>query len=228
MPRYEILLFDADNTLFDFSLAEEIALKEALETHGISATTKVVRLYSEINDALWKKLERGEIDKYRLRYERFETLCEQLKYDCDTRALADAYTDALGRQCVMIRGAEELCHTLSKTHRMYIVTNGIGTVQRSRFARSAIREDFLGLFISEEIGCEKPARAYFDRVFEQIPQFDRAKTLIIGDSLTSDIRGGVGAGIDTCWFNPKGQKCPHEDLKITYTITSLEELYDLV
>ena len=228
MKRYEILLFDADNTVLDFTAAEASALKKVLTAYDLPVDYETVSTYAKINDGLWKMLERGEIEKTRLRYRRFEDFLLHFGYDRPAREIADAYTAALSEECILIPGMADLCRSLSSRYRMYIVTNGIGAVQRSRWARTEIRDCFLDLFISEELGYEKPAREYFDIVAERIPHFDREKTLLIGDSLSSDMRGGQNAGIDTCWFCRSDEAKPPEGLTVTYTVRNAEELYALL
>ena len=228
MKRYEILLFDADNTVLDFTAAEASALKKVLAAYDLPVDDETVSTYAKINDDLWKMLERGEIEKTRLRYRRFEDFLLHFGYDRPAREIADAYTAALSEECILIPGMADLCRGLSSRYRMYIVTNGIGAVQRSRWARTEIRDCFLDLFISEELGYEKPAREYFDIVAERIPHFDREKTLLIGDSLSSDMRGGQNAGIDTCWFCRSEEAKLPEGLAVTYTVRNAEELYALL
>ncbi len=227
MVRYPILLLDADETLFDFARAEHEALCDCLRGIGMTPDADVVRTYSEINDGFWKMLERGEIDKETLRVARFGAFCRHYDLDVDVTALAFAYTDALATKSYLLPGALETCRTLAEQCRLYIVTNGIGTVQRGRFEPSPLRPLIQDLFISEELGAEKPKKEYFDAVTTRIEGFDPRKALMVGDSLTSDIRGGINAGIDTCWLNRKGKEAPAE-LPITYTISTIEELVPLV
>jgi FMN phosphatase YigB (HAD superfamily) len=137
--------------------------------------------------------------------------------------MATAYTDFLSTKSYLIDGALATCRALSGECRLYVITNGIGYVQHGRFDPSPISRYFSGTFISEELGAEKPDRAYFDRVAAMIEGFDPATTLIVGDSLSSDMAGGVASGIDTCWFNPRGGACP-ESLPITYTVARLEDV----
>lgn len=227
MAKYEFLLLDADETLFDFTRCEREALCDALRATGITPDEQMIAAYSKINDGYWKMLERGEIDKVTLRVARFEAFCRHYGFGVDVSRLAVGYTDALATKGYLISGALEVCRTLSAHCKLYIITNGIATVQRGRFEPSPLRAFVQELFISEELGAEKPHSAYFDAVAAGIPDFDRKKALVVGDSLSSDMRGGANAGIDTCWFNPKGKKAP-ADLSITYTISTLEELVPLV
>lgn len=227
LKQYEILLLDADETLFDFPRAESEAVCDALRGMGVTADTEMIATYSRINDGFWKMLERGEIGKEELRVARFEAFCRHYGIVLDVARLALAYTDALATKCYLLPGALEVCRTLAAHTDLYIITNGIASVQRGRFSRSPLQGLIKDLFISEEIGAEKPSKVYFDTVAARIPHFEAEKALIVGDSLTSDIRGGINAGIDTCWFNRKGKVAP-DDMPITYTIRTLEELVPLV
>ncbi len=223
--KYEILLFDADGTLFDFLKCEEMALRIAMKNIGITVDDEGIALYSKINDGMWKALERGEIDKDSLRVERFRKFGEEYGFETDFNALSLNYTDHLALQNYPIEGAVDLCRRLYGKAKMYIITNGIEYVQKSRFATSPLNEFFDKLFISGEIGYEKPDRRFFEAVERGIPDFDPQKTLVIGDSLTSDMAGGIGYGIDCCWYNPAKKPC---DLPIKYTVSDLSEIEKII
>ena len=224
--RYTTVLFDADNTLFDFSRAERAALDDALTAFGVTPDEDKARHYSAVNDMMWKKLERGEISKSALRVARFEVFCRDYGLDVDVPALAVAYTDHLAEKAFLLPGALETCRILSAFFNLYLITNGLKTVQEKRFAASPLTPYFRGAFISEVMGAEKPDLAYFAAVARAIKRFDPDETLVVGDSLTSDMAGGIAAGLDTCWFNPR-----HLDGKgvpVTYTVDRLEDVIPLV
>lgn len=227
MVRYPIVLFDADNTLFDFHTSEREALCDALRFVGITPNEEMIQVYSRINDALWKRLERGEVTKNALRVIRFEELCAYYGLKTDVARLAVAYTDFLSTKQYLMPGAMEVCEALAPHCDLYIITNGIKSVQRGRFEPSPLRPFFKDLFISEELGFEKPKREYFDAVAASIPDFDPRRALVVGDSLSSDVQGGIQAGIDTCWINHKGQT-PPDDLRIDYVIRELKDVVPLV
>ena len=227
VARYDTVLFDADNTLLDFSRSEREALFDALTAFGISVTEQMIGVYSQINAAIWKRLERGEMDKISLRTVRFAEFCEHFSLSVDVNALASAYLQALATKSYTVTGATEVCEVLSQHCRLYIITNGIAFVQHGRFSNCVLTPYFKERFISEEMGAEKPERAFFDAVFQKIPDFDPAKTLVVGDSLTSDIAGGIRAGLDTCWYNPQRKPAP-EGMAITYTVSRLEDVIPLV
>ena len=227
MNRYKTLLFDADNTLFDFSRAEREALCDTMRAADIDPTEERIATYIEINDRLWKQLERGEIEKNALREERFRQFCEVCGFAADVPLMAQNYVEFLSQKAHLIQGADEVCRRLAEKYRLYIVTNGIKFVQERRFAACAIKDYFEGVFISEEVGFEKPHRGYFDAVAKKIDGFSPETALIIGDSLTSDMKGGCDYGMDTCWYNPRGS-ANKAQLPITYEIRALEELYPLL
>ena len=225
--RYTTVLFDADGTLFDFALCEREALVLACRKNSVSIDEEGIKLYSKINEACWKALERGEIDKESLRVKRFEDFGRAYGFSCDFDKLSREYTDYLAEQSFLIDGAEEMLASLCGKCRMYIITNGIEYVQKSRFARSPINKFFERLFISGEIGYEKPDIRFFDAVKREIPDFDAEKTLVVGDSLTSDMKGGINAGLDCCFYSPACKKAPPE-MKIKYTVSELSEIKEIV
>ena len=206
--RYNTVLFDADGTLFDFLRCEDEALRDTLRGVGITPSDELVADYSAINDSLWKMLERGEIEKSVLLYRRFEIFCEKHGFVCDAKKMAKDYTLNLAEKAYLIDGAEALCARLDGKVRMYIVTNGVEYTQKRRYAKS---------------GLER----YFDKVAQSIPDFNVADTLIVGDSLTSDIKGGINYGIDTCWYNPEGKIAP-DDMKITRISRDYADIYEFI
>lgn len=223
MPRYGTVLFDADQTLLDFKRSERAALTEALSAMNVQVDEGMLNKYSEINSATWKRLERGEITKVELRTVRFAEFCKHFALSLDVASLADQYLTSLATQSFLMDGAVEVCRTLARHCRLYIITNGIASVQHGRLDHSPIRPFFQDVFISDELGAEKPDKAFFERVAQRIPDFEPSGTLVVGDSLTSDIRGGIGAGLDTCWLNSNDAKAPC-DMEITYTVKRLEDV----
>lgn len=227
--RYSTVLFDSDETLLDFKKSEREAIIGALSFSGVDATSEIIADYSEINKGLWKLLEKGEIKKDELKYKRFEVLFEKYGVKGDPKATANKYMELLSKRGYLLDGAREICERLSKKADLYIVTNGIKFIQKGRLADSGIVCYFKDIFISEDAGFDKPRVEFFEYVAGRIPSFSKKNTLIVGDSLTSDIAGGIKYGIDTCWYNPKGEAAPTEIKdKITYTVSSYEEIYDLI
>ena len=227
MKKYKFLLFDADNTLLDFTRSEDSAIRITMSAFGIPPTDKLVESYSRINDGLWKALERKEIDKDTLKVLRFELFLKENSLSADHVLMAKQYTSNLSTQPYVINGARELLLSLEEDYEIYIITNGIGFVQRGRIGASEINGLYKKLYISEEIGFEKPDQRYFERVFADIENFDKKRALIIGDSLSSDIRGAVNCGIDSCYFTPAGKMAMGE-IQPTYTITKLSQLHNIL
>ena len=224
--RYTTILFDADNTLLDFSRAERAALSDTLVAFGVMPNEAKVRHYSAVNDSMWKKLERGEITKSALRVARFEVFCRDCGLDINVPAMAATYTERLAEKAFLMPGALETCRALAGQCDLYVITNGLKTVQEKRFAATPLAPLFKGSFISEAMGAEKPDPAYFAAVARAVPGFCAEKTLVVGDSLTSDMAGGLAAGLDVCWFNP--QHLDGKGLPLTYSIDRLEDLVPLV
>lgn len=227
MMRYHTILFDADNTLMDFTRSEHDALCDCLSARGLPHDEAVITRYSAINDSYWKMLERGEVTREVLKVQRFADLIAEYGFDCDPAALAASYMQSLATRSYLMEGAEALCRRLSGRCRLYLITNGNAYVQHGRFDKSPLAPLFHACFISECLGCEKPDRAYFDLVTSAIPAYDPAGTLVVGDSLSSDIRGGIGAGLDTCWFDPHDRPCP-PDIAPTYICKTLAEVGDVI
>lgn len=227
MSKYTNILFDADATLFDFKLSEHDAVKDCLAFAGLPNGDDVIAVYSKINDGYWKMLERKEITKKELMVARWQSLLDHYSFNFDANILSEMYPKKLAEKSFLMDGAIEICEKLHGKVGMYIVTNGFASVQHGRFDTCPLRKYFDNMFISEEVGCEKPDKLYFDTVSKMIPGYDPSKALIVGDSLTSDIKGGINAGIDTCWFNPDGKSAP-EGMNITYIISNLAEIENIV
>ena len=226
-------MFDADNTLFDFSLAEHNSFQAACSATDTEFTEQLYRAYSAINDSLWKRLEKKEVTVDFIKTERFRRLLtEHLGCPDNAETMEKAefwrenYMLNLGRQSCLIDGAEEICAELFGRYKLYIVTNGISWIQRSRFTPSKIYRFITELFISEEIGAAKPSREYFDFVIDRIGDSDREKYLVVGDSLTSDCDGAIASGIDICFYNPKN--LPSSGRQLTYNISKLSELRNIL
>ncbi len=227
MSKYKFVLFDADATLLDFKRSEYEAVIDVLDRFGLPVSDEIIAKYSEINEYHWKMLERGEIEKNRLYAARWEKFCEFYGFDADAQAMSDYYPITLAEKSYLMDGALEICKYLYGKYKLYVVTNGKKSVQDGRFNPSPLAPMFDGVFVSEEIGFEKPRREYFDAVASKIEGFSIDEAIIIGDSLTSDITGGINYGIDTCWFNPQGKAVP-EKMNITYVINSLDELTNIL
>ena len=227
MSRYRWLLFDADNTLFDFDRAESDALRRTFEQHGVPFDDACLLVYHRINGEMWRQLEAGVITPAILRTRRFELLFAELGVDADARVFGEEYLPNLALQPHLTEDALEVVRALHGRYGLAIITNGLGDVQRPRFDRSAIRDDIAAIVISDEVGVAKPDAGIFDVAFTRMGDPPRHDVLLIGDSLTSDIAGGIGYGIDTAWFNPRG--LPRDAaIAPTYELRRLRELLDLL
>ena len=227
MIHYQYLLFDADNTLFDFDRANRGAFHAVCQAMDISESDEHFALYERCNNALWRAFDRGECTKDFLVIERFRRFLAQLDIERDPERCNAVHLQALSHSSFPLPYAEELCRTLSFTHRLYLVTNAVAAVQRSRLRRSVLAPYFSGAFISEDAGAAKPDVAYFDYVFAHIDGIRRDNCLLIGDSLSSDIQGANNYAIPCCWYNPKGAPRP-DRLRIDYEIRDLRQLSNIV
>ena len=225
--KYEFLLFDADHTLFDFNKSEYFALKEALEFYSLPSTDDVIERYSVINVKYWKMLERGEIDKKSLMLARFVEFAREYGFEDKAAALSDLYMSNLAHEAHLFDGALEMVEKLSKKYRLFVITNGVKSTQDGRFGISPITKYFEKIFISEVIGAEKPSKVFFDAVAKGIEGFVPEKAIVIGDSLSSDIKGAINSSLDCIWYNPNGKEAP-KDYNITYTVKSFNEILEIL
>ena len=221
MIRY--VLFDVDDTLLDFGKAEAAAIRKTFERIGIPVTDELIRRYSEINAQQWSRFEKGEITREKLLTERFDILFSELGINVPSEMAQASYEYLLGIGHYFVDGAEELLEALKDKYELYIVSNGNASVQDRRLKSAGIIPYFKDIFISERVGFNKPSAEFFDACFEHIPGFEKDKAVIVGDRLSSDILGGINAGVKTCWFNPRGD-APDPDIPADYEIKHLNEL----
>ena len=224
LKKYSTLLIDADNTLLDFNLAERLAITAACEKFGITPDDEKVALYSKINLSLWKRHEKGEVTKDEIKLFRFMEFIKAVGSTADPREMGKYYEATLATQGHLLDGAIDFLKSIRPYYKTYIVTNGLASVQHSRLELSGILPYFDDLFISEEYGSQKPEKLFFDRISEKIPEKDKSRICVIGDSMSSDILFGINAGIDTCYFAPKGAPAPYSP---TLRAESFEELIKL-
>lgn len=221
------IIFDLDDTLLDFSAGEVTALSHALTEIGIVPTQEILIRYHAINQAHWRMLEEGRLTRAEVKRKRFEQLFQELGLPLSVEVICSRYEQQLALQHTLLPGAEALLKTLVTQYDLYLASNGSSAVQNARLDAAGIRPYFKRIFISEEIGANKPSPAFFRACFSAIPNFQAADAIIIGDSLTSDIQGGLQVGLRTIWFTPYGTP-PQDNISPTYTIHSLEELPSLL
>lgn len=224
-----VILWDIDGTILNFTEAEKQAIRSCFSAFGLGeCPDEMLARYSAINTTYWKRLERGEISKAEVLRGRFEEFFrkEGIAFN-EVDAFNERYQVSLGDTIVFNDDSYELIRRLKGRVRQYAVTNGTKKAQVKKLARSGLDQLFDGVFISEEVGAEKPSPAFFDRVWQEIGSYEKEEVLIVGDSLTSDMQGGVNAGIPCCWYNPEGISRP-KDLPITYEIRDLQQIENII
>ena len=228
MKRYDFVLLDADNTLFDFDRAEHEALKRAMTERGYPFTPEAEEIYLTINRELWAQFDRGEVEQKWLTVERFRRLDAALGGRNDPDAFNRDYLTYLGEGAFLLPGAEAFCQALHEAGcTLAIATNGVARVQHARLKSSPIAPYFPHLFISEELGAQKPQAAFFQPMLATLGVADKSRCLMVGDNLNSDIKGGVDAGLDTAWFNPHGLP-NHTEISPTYTAAGYDDLLTFI
>ncbi len=228
--EYEFLLWDVDHTLLDFKRSENYALKKAFSSFGRTIDDEIVELYSQINDKHWKRFELGEITKTEVLYGRFRELIRVMNIkNISLEALEERYQKELGNVYYYLDDSYQLCSELKKHYKQYVISNGVGSTQHNKLNLSGLSSLMEGVFISEEVGAPKPEKAFFDACFKSIPNFNKDKALVIGDSLSSDIRGANNAGVDACWYHvPGATSGGYDDVTYQYEITNLWQLKDIL
>jgi HAD superfamily (subfamily IA) hydrolase, TIGR02254 len=224
---YKILLFDLDDTLLDFGANEADSLSKLFQKHGYTFSDELFRIYNSVNKQLWADYENGNIVLDDVLNSRFSETMLRLGKVVDGVEWENLYRELLGNGCQLMEGALDVCQSLSVSHRLFVITNGITRTQIKRLKQSGLYDFFEDIFDSQSIGFQKPSKEFFDYVISHIKSFNIKEALIIGDSLNSDIKGGLLSGIDTCWINRNSQKCSDE-IQSTYTVASLAELYDIL
>ena len=222
--KYKVILLDADETLFDFKAAERKALCLTMQGFGVTCSSEDMAAYAQVNAALWTQFERGEITKQDIFVRRFQFLFDRFGLTGDVEKANQQYLQYIADCSEVFPGACSFVEKLAQHHTLAIVTNGAAYAQKRRFYASKLSKFIPHLYVSEEIGVGKPDPRYFAAVFHDLKILDLKRVLIVGDSLTSDIRGGIQAGIDTCWYNPTRQQ-NLSDIIPTLEIATYEELY---
>ena len=225
--KYNTLLFDVDNTLLDFDANEKESFKSMILDKGEKYSEELYETYKKMNQKMWEAVERGETTIDDVLYTRFSKLMKKYDKDVDGVDFENTYRFYLNQGIQEMPNVHEVLTKLKKNHRLYVITNGIKETQDSRMNRSGLVKYFEDRFISESIGANKPSSEFFDHVKNNVLDFDPSKTLIIGDSLTSDIKGGNLYGIDTCWYCKEGT-VNNTDIIPTYEIHALDELFGII
>ena len=223
----EILLLDLDDTILDFHKAERIAISKTIRDFGVEPTEEVLSRYHTINKWHWEQLELGKMTREEVLVGRFAMLFAEKEINVDPVVVARTYEKNLSVGHYFLPGAEEAVELLHKKYRLFLTSNGTASVQKGRMTSANLYRFFEKVFVSQEIGHNKPSKAYFDACFAQIPDFDPAKAMIVGDSLSSDIQGGINAGIRTCWVNPS-HAAPKNGIAADHEIEALHQLPDLL
>ena len=230
---YKTILLDIDNTLFDYLKAENYAVRTTFEDFGFFSSVsesrfdEVKKEYRIINDLLWEKLEKGEITSTELKIERFRILFEKINLGYNIEEFSKQYLKRLGEGAFLFEGAEELCRYLHGKYKLGIVTNGMKEVQYSRVENSSIGKYIDKVIVSDDIGISKPKAGIFEYALKELGTGDKKESIMIGDSLSADIQGGINFGIDTCWVNLKNDS-PDDKIKPKYVVTRLEEIYGIL
>ena len=229
MKQIKVLLWDIDQTLLNFYAAEACAIRACFSIFELGeCTDSMLAQYSAINNKYWKRLEKNEITKREVLEGRFFEFFSLNGIHTDiVKDFNDEYQIRLGDTVCFHDNAYEIVKALKGRFKQYGVTNGTAVAQNRKLEKSGLGALFDGVFISDEIGFEKPSRSFFDLVFRTIGDYDKEEIMIIGDSLTSDIKGGNNAGILCCWYNPSG----HENnlgLRIDYEISDLNSVLNIL
>ena len=226
--HYKHLLFDLDHTLLDFSRGEEVALTQFLASMEVEDIQAFKEVYRPLNQGMWKDLEKGLITKKELINTRFSRTFAHFGRQVDGKEMALRYQEFIGQQGQIFAGADKLLQELTKRgYQIYAATNGVTYIQENRLLHSPIQPYFKEVFISEQMGTQKPSAYFYEKIAEQIAGFQFEQALMVGDSLTADIQGGNNAGMDTVWYNPSNLINNSKAIP-TYTIHSYQGLLEML
>lgn len=226
--KYKVLLFDIDDTLLDFDKAETLSIIECFKKFNVPYNDETVKDYKRINLSYWQEFEKGNTTIPNLMVDRFKELLSKYKKDIVECAseFNEYYLSRLNKKNEIIPYADIVIKELKKDYIVIPASNGVGQTQVDRIESSKLKGLFDKFYISGFIGYQKPQKEFFDYIFNDLKGVDKSEILMIGDSLTSDIKGGINAGIDTCWFNYRNHE--RGSVKPTYEIKNLEKLFDIL
>jgi len=227
MAGYTWLYFDLDNTILDFSAASKLAFFDIFKELGFTLNQEDYELYSSINHGVWVEFEKGQLGALELRTKRWKLFAEKRDLDLNPTSVNAAYFAHISRNPIYVPGAKSLLDQLSGKYQLALITNGLAEVQNPRLRLTGLDKVFSPIVISEEIGVAKPTEAFFDYVQEQTGHPLAEEVLVIGDSLNSDIRGGINYGFDTCWYNYYRSENMTE-YHATYEITEISALLEIL
>lgn len=225
--NYDIILLDADMTIWDFDASEKCALRDVTASLGLTLTPAMEAYYHQVNAEYWRRFDLKEVTREQLTAGRFADYIAYLGVNADPAEVNRRYEHALGKYSIMLPGALEMVQALAEKYPLYIVTNGLHNAQTGRFEKSPVKPYISGLFISQDMDCQKPEKAFYDKVFFAIGVTDPRRYIMVGDSLTSDIQGGINAGIDTIWYNPN-HKPRNPNCLPTYEAHSMDEILKIL
>ena len=231
---YKVILIDIDDTLFDYKKAEDNAIRKVFEDFGYFNDAEnehrfenIKSKYNRINKKLWENLEKGMVTKEELKVKRFRELFEEVGLGYEPEAFSIEYLKRLGEGTFLFDGAEKFCQYIKSRYKVAVVTNGIKEVQMPRILNSGIATYIDEIVISDEIGISKPDSRIFEYALGKIGHRNKDEVIMIGDSQTADIQGGINFGIDTCWVNIVGKK-EDKSIEATYKVDSIEEIYEII
>ena len=227
MNNKKIVLLDLDNTLIDFNECARHSIMNIFEELGFNYTEKVFETFICENVKIWKKLEKGEITKSELRANRWNIILGKLGIDYDGTIIEEKFENGVAQGAYAVDGAYELLDYLYPKYELYIVSNGFRFVQESRLKIGDFRKYFKDIFLSEDVGIQKPAKEFFDYCFKNLGNPEKDDTILIGDSLSADIIGGLNYKIDCIWFNKNGDDLPKE-IKPTFIVDKLKEIENIL
>lgn len=223
----EFLFLDLDDTILDFHKAERLAISKTFRAFGLEPTDSVLDRYHIINRQHWEGLERGELTRDQVLVGRFQVLFDEMGIPAQATDVAKQYEHNLGIGHYFLPGAKEALDGLRGKYRLFLASNGTASVQHSRLTSAGLYPYFEKVFVSQELGANKPSKEFFDGCAAQIPGYRKENALMVGDSLSSDILGGIRAGMQTCWVNPTGA-APRPDIVPDWQIESLSQLPELL
>ena len=223
------VLWDLDNTVLDFTAAERASLKRAYALFGFGeCSDEMADDYARINAMQWEMLERGEKQLKDVLVDRYRVFLEKYGHDS---ALAGEFTKEyeahIPDTLVFIPGALETLKALKGKVIQCCATNGVLAVQEQRLKESGLADIFDRIYISSAMGVSKPAKEYFVRILDDLAGIKTDEVLMVGDSLTSDMKGAANAGIPKCFFNRR-RKEVRADFEIEYMIEDISEVMSIV